>query len=136
MLAAAIEAFVEDLYDEAVDHVFALRSLAQRNELKARTSANFANATTFKIDALFFNVGMAWITERVRWQKFSNSTFVTSMNALIRLRNAIAHGDRPRPSIRLRQLRAWRRMAENFALRLERLVADQIEHTTGSRPNW
>ena len=59
----------------------------------------------FKIDALYLNVSMAWISESIRWQKF-NRGLRHSMNALIRQRNAIAHGDRPRPAIRLRQLRA------------------------------
>lgn len=136
MLAAAVEAFVEDLYDAAVDAIFAGRPQAQLGDLKARTSGNFRNATTFKIDALYFNVGMAWISETIRWQKFSNAAFLSSMNTLIRQRNAIAHGDRPRPAIRLRQLRAWRRMVANFAVRLERTVADEIAASTGTRPPW
>lgn len=136
LLAATVEAFVEDLFDEAVDKIFAGRPDAQRNDLKSKTSGNFANATTYKIDSLFFAVGVPWITERIRWQKFSNASFTTSLNGLIKSRNAIAHGDRPRPGIRLRQLRAWRTMVEKFAVRLEALVADEIEQATGTRPPW
>jgi hypothetical protein len=94
MLSAAFEAYVEEIYETAVDIIFASTSDASRNTLKNDTSRKLHNASTFKVDRLFFNVGLPWImqTSSIRWRKFSNKSVQAELNKIIKTRNAIAHG--------------------------------------------
>jgi hypothetical protein len=136
LLVAATEAFVEDLFREAVDLIWPTHpNRVAFIEATVGVRA-FANPSVHKTNMLFFNLGIPWALDSIRWQKRTNKSFVDSLTLLIKRRNEIAHGARPRVSVQLRQLRAWQRMVELYAARLEGLVADRIETVTGTRPAW
>ena len=134
LLSAAFEAYVEELFDDTVDHVFANVSESDRDVLKKDTSERLNNASTFKVNRLFFNVGIPWImhNQRIRWQKFSNESVCSELNRIIRTRNEVAHGGSP--TIRRRTAVRWKRVIERLADRLDLVVAEEIERQTGSSP--
>lgn len=134
LLAASTEAFVEDLFEEAAALVFSSASADELKDLFKQTSKRLNNASTHKVDMLYFNLGFPWVTARVRWQKFSNASFKKSLNKLVETRNQIAHGKQPR--VTLPQLRKWKTMVEMFDQVFEREIADLIKNATGTRPGW
>lgn len=135
LLAAAMEAFVEDLYEETARLVWPDASAAELKVLFDNTSQRLNNADVRKTELLFFNLGLPWALEGVRWQKFSNATFKKSLNALVEKRNQIAHGNK-QGTARLAQLKSWKALVTNYAIRLEAIAADHVEDVTGGRPNW
>jgi hypothetical protein len=134
LLAAAMEAFVEDLFEEAGEIVFSALRSAERTELYRATSRRMNNADVHKTNLLFFNLGAPWILRRVRWQKCSNAQFQTRLNRLVEVRGQIAHGRQP--GVRLQELRGWKRMVEKYAEVLEIKVAEHIQTTTGRKVGW
>jgi hypothetical protein len=136
LLVAATEAFVEDLFAEAVDLIWPTHPNKMAFVEATVGQRAFANPSVHKTNMLFFNLGIPWVLEDIRWQKRTNKSFLDSLTLLIKRRNEIAHGAKPRVSVQLRQLRAWHRMIELYAARLETLVADRVEAVTGTRPNW
>jgi hypothetical protein len=135
LLVACLEAFITELFEEAVPQVWANRPPAQQQEVKDLTGS-FANPSVAKTTVLFFALGIEWALDGVRWQAYSNRKFVEDHHKLMKARHAIAHGDKPRQSIRLRQLKAWRGMVSGYAQRLEMVVAKRIEEVTGKPPVW
>jgi hypothetical protein len=134
LLAAAMEAFVEDLFVESGELIFVAVPPADRQKLYDQTSKKLNNADTLKTNILYFNLGCPWILGGIKWKKFSNNTFVSSLNKLVENRNQIAHGKRP--NVTLPQLRRWKTMLEGYAPRLESAVATHIEKMTGAKPAW
>lgn len=134
LLSAAFEAYVEELYEEAVDLLFAEASARDRKALKEDTSQRLNNASTFKVNRLFFNVGIPWIMQRqrMRWQKFSNESVRTELDRIIRIRNQVAHGESP--TIRKNTAKRWKGVVERLADRLDLIVSDEVEDKTGKRP--
>jgi hypothetical protein len=135
LLAAATEAFVEDLFEEAAGLVFVGMPAADLQKLFNNTSKRLNNADVHKVELLFFNLGMPWALRNMSWKKFSNPTLRADLNALIQTRNRIAHGDNTE-ALRLASLRRWKNMIEMFASRFETKVADHVQTTTGHRPAW
>jgi len=105
LLAAAMEAYVEDLFEEAVPLLWPKASTVDVKALFQDTSRRLNNADVRKTELLYFNLGMPWALSGIRWQKFSNPTFKSALNQLVETRNQIAHGRQPRA--RLQQLRRW-----------------------------
>lgn len=134
LLSAAFEAYVEEVYEEAVDLVFATVSSGQRNALKNDTSGNLHNATTAKVDRLFFHLGLPWIMrhQRIRWQKFSNDKVRSELDRIVRTRNEVAHGKSPH--IRKSTAKRWKGVIERLADRIDAIVASHVESQTGARP--
>ena len=134
LLSASFEAYVEELFDDAVDLIYASATGGDRNSLKNDTSGSLHNASVFKVNRLFFNIGIPWIMshQRVRWQKFTNSRVREELGNLITSRNDIAHGT----DITVAKPTAvkWRGIIEKLADRLDMVVADRIESETGTRP--
>ncbi len=135
LLAAAMEAFVEDLYEETAPLVWPGAATAELKVLFDNTSRRLNNADVRKTELLFFNLGLPWALGDVRWQKFSNVTFKKSLNDLVEKRNQIAHGNK-KGTARLAQLKRWKALVKNYSIRLEAIVADHVEDLTGTRPNW
>ena len=133
-LAAAMEGYVEDLFEEAGNLVFAGVTTAQRTELYKQTSKRLNNADSGKTTLLYFNLGCPWILSGIHWQKFSNATFIKALDKLVETRNQIAHGKRP--NVTLPQLRRWKKMLDGYAQRLEAAVAAHVEKMTGVAPGW
>ncbi|MEX1133602.1 MAG: HEPN domain-containing protein [Acidimicrobiia bacterium] len=134
LLAAATEAFVEDLFEEAAPLLWPSAPKSQLKMLFDNTSKRLNNADVRKTQLLFFNLGLPGALDEVRWRKFSNASFKESLDSLVTTRNKIAHG--LQPSLRLGQLRYWRRMVGHYAERLDSVVADHIQSLRGKRPPW
>jgi len=134
LLAAAFEAFVEELYEEAVDVVYAHADAGDIAQLKKKTSRRMNNADSCKVNHLFFNVGIAWIMKmrRIRWQKFSNRKVQKTLNKMVEARNKVAHGKNP--GLRKSQATNWRSFVGRLADRLELTVADELERWGHARP--
>jgi hypothetical protein len=92
MVYAALEAFIEELFEEAADLVFHGWTDKQRTEFLDQTVKRFNNADVFKTNYLYFNIGIPWVYNGIRWQKFSNDEVLKVVNALVVKRNQIAHG--------------------------------------------
>lgn len=135
LLAAAMEAFVEDLYEEAVGLLWPAAPAADRKALLTDTSRRLNTADVRKTELLYFNLGLPWVLGTMRWQKFSNTAFRKALNELVEKRNQIAHGSKA-GSVQLRQLRAWKSLVENYAPRLEARVSAHVTSVTGSAPPW
>jgi hypothetical protein len=135
LLAAAFEGFVEELYELAVDHIYATLTADERKALIDHTSKRLNNADVHKINLLYFNLGIPWImsSPSIRWQKCSNQTVRNKVNRLIQTRGSIAHG-RSSPWVRKAVLRNWRDVITRLADRLDVVVVDYIELRTGLRP--
>ncbi len=129
-----MEAFVEDLFEEAGDRVFSALAAPEREALYKATSRRLNNADVHKTNLLFFNLGAPWLLNSVRWQKCSNVQFKKRLNRLVEIRGQIAHGRQP--TVRLQQLRGWKRMVEKYAEVLECKVGEHIQTTTGAQVGW
>jgi HEPN superfamily RiboL-PSP-like protein len=134
LLYAALEAFVEELYEEAGNLIFSSLPAADRKALYDQTSEKLNTANVHKTNLLYFNLGIPWLLRDIRWQKFSNATFQAWLNRLVEVRGQIAHGRMPHLSFS--QLSANRARLAKYAEVLERRVADYIEERTENRPTW
>lgn len=134
LLAAATEAYVEELFDESADLIFAVMTQDELSRFKKATSGRLNNADVYKIELLYFNLGCPFVLKNIKWQKCSNDTFKEELNRLIKARNQIAHGKMP--TLNLSSLRKWKRMIDNFAPRLQDRLRDHVEEMTGARPPW
>lgn len=134
LLAAATEGFVEDLFKEAAALLWPTRPPAQMNAYLAATAGRFANANAEATEILLSSLGLPWALDTISWRRFTNSSFRSSLNRLIQSRNEIAHGQRP--TLQLRQLRAWRNMVGQYGPQLEGCIAAHITVATGQAPPW
>lgn len=134
VLSAVFEAYVERVYDEAVDILLATSAESDRESLKNKTSRRLHNANSIKVNRLFDNIGIARIMEsdRVRWQKFSNTNVRAELDRIVMARNGIAHGESR--AIQKRTATRWRGVIGRLADRLDGVVADHVEQQTGCRP--
>ena len=131
LLAASFEAYVEEVYESAVDLLFAAAPPADRKKLKDDTSGRLNNATVFKVNRLFFNIGIPWImhNQRVRWQKFTNQSVRDALDGMVNARNSIAHGEVI--SVRKPTAVRWRGFVERLADRIDSIVGDHVHQQTG-----
>ena len=134
LLSAAFEAYVEDVFDAAVDLIYTTADPADIKAFKKDTSGSLNNASVFKVNRLFFNLGIPWIMQHtnVRWQKFSNSKVQETLGDIITARNKIAHG--ANKSVRKPTALKWKGCIERLADRIDAIVADKVEIETGTRP--
>lgn len=134
LLAAATEAYVEDLFEESAELIFRNMAGADLEKLFKNTSRRMNNADVHKIEMLYFNLGLAWVLGDIRWKKFSNCSFRKGLNNLVQARNKVAHGKNP--NIRLNMLKRWKNMIEMFSPKLEQKIKSHIRQLTGQYPNW
>ena len=134
LLAASFEAYVEEVYDAAVDLIFAGASQADRDQLKEDTSRRLNIASVFKVNRLFFNIGIPWIMQhnQVHWQKFSNQSVRDTLDELVRTRNRIAHGNLV--SVRKPTAVKWRGFVERLADQIDAIVGTHVTQRTGNAP--
>jgi hypothetical protein len=83
---------------------------------------------------LYFNLGIHWVLEGIRWQKFSNKSFQATLNRIVDARNKIAHGGQP--MVRLQSLRKWRAFVLKYSEKLEEALSAHIQTMTGNAVNW
>ena len=103
-------------------------------QLKANTSGRLNNPNVFKVEMLYFNLGMDWALRDIGWRKFSNETLRSELNKMVETRGSIAHGSGV--SVRLATLRRWLNMIEILAPAFETKVARHITRMTGNAPTW
>ncbi len=134
LLAAALEAYVEDIFDAAVDMVFAAATADERKSLKKNTSERLNNASVFKVDLLYFTLGIPWVMQstKLRWRKCSNASVRLTLDAIITTRNKIAHGTDA--GVTKPKAKRWRNFANHFPKRFDEVIADHIEAKTAARP--
>ena len=134
MLAAALEAYVEDIFDAGVDLVFAAATEDERKSLKKNTSERLNNASVFKVNLLYFNLGIPWIMQstKLRWRNCTNASVRSTLDAIITARNQIAHGTDA--GVTKPTARRWRNFADQFLKKFDLILADHIEAKTGARP--
>lgn len=135
LLAASFEAYVEELYESAVEGIYASLSTEERRLLIAHTSGRLNNADVHKINLLYFNLGIPWIMSdtRIRWQKCSNRSVRAKLNRLIETRGSIAHG-RSSPWVRKTVVENWRDVVTRVADRLDSIVGTYVFDRTGTQP--
>jgi hypothetical protein len=134
LLTAALEAYVEDLFEESVKLIMPTRSNEEYSELFERTSKRLNVADVYNTNFLFFNLGIPWVLDCIRWQKFSNRSFRKTLNKLVDTRNKIAHGSQPR--VRLAALKKWRGFVMKYSEKLEEALSTHITQVTNTAPNW
>lgn len=126
LLAALFEGYVEDVFDDAVDLLYSSGTDDKRKSLKENTSGKLNNAGPYKVNMLFFNLGIPWImaSNQVRWQGFNNAAVEKALQDLITARNRIAHGSSF--SVRKISLVAWRSQIERLAEPTRRCDSSRI----------
>jgi len=134
LLTSIMEAFVEDIFEESAKLLLHGRTSRQTKELFEATSKRLNVADYYKTNLLFFNLGIPWTLEQVRWQKFSNKSFRKTLNKLVDYRNKIAHGSQP--PVRIASLRKWRGFVLKYSEKLEEILSTVIEEKTGTPPPW
>lgn len=134
LLAASFEAFVEDLFEKAADVVYHGWTAGQRNQFLKETSERLNNASVFKSNFLYFNLGIPWVFNGIRWQKFTNASVQAQVDAMVTMRNRIGHGGQP--TVQLKTLRYWRNMIENLAPRFEAKVSAEVNRVCGRPTGW
>lgn len=134
LLAAAMEAFVEDLFEESARLMMRGRTQPEFNEFFRNTSERLNVADVHKTNLLYFNLGIHWVLEGIRWQKFSNRSVQSTLNKLVDSRNRIAHGSQP--PVRLQTLRKWKGFVVRYSEKIEERLANHIEQMIGTRPPW
>ncbi len=134
MLAAAFEGYIEDVFDAAVDLIYANESKPDRKSLKKDTSGSLNNASVFKVNRLFFNLGIPWIMQHqnVRWQKFTNAKVQETLGKLVTARNSIAHGGNK--AVSKPTAVKWKGCVEKLSDRIDSIVANHVKAQTGCRP--
>lgn len=134
LLTCALEAFVEDLYEEAGKLVYANLPHKEREALYKQTSQRFNTPTPHNINMLYYSLGMPNICADIKWQKRSNKAFRDWLERLVKLRGEIAHGKMPR--VRKDRLKSCKKAVERFAKSFESKVAGEVKRLTGTRPSW
>jgi hypothetical protein len=134
LLAASMEAFVEDLFDESAELLYPHLTRDQMGKLRENTSEKLNNASVFKTNLLYLNLGIPWVLNSIRWQKFSTSTFQKALDKLVETRGQIAHGRKP--GVQLPTLKRWRTMVEKYAEKLEAVMSEHIKESTGQPTGW
>jgi hypothetical protein len=134
LLAAALEAFVEDLFEETALFIMTENTEEERQYLFKHTSRAFGNANVFKINMLYFNLGIPWVLNDIRWQKCSNKVFRSKLDKLINARNSVAHGHPVK--LQLNMLWSWKNTVEKFSERFEIKIADFVLRNTDVQPPW
>jgi len=113
ILVAAIEVFVEELFEETALKFYEVNDRADLKFLFSNTTDKLNHPSVEKIDLLFYNIGIMNVLDEVRWKKTSNDSFKKRFRALLELRGRIAHGRRP--SVRLSVVRRGLAFARRFA---------------------
>lgn len=133
LLCAAIEGFIEDIFEEVANSIApASHTTRLENELFKPTTRKLNTPNSFNTNMLFANLGIWWLLDEVRWQKFSPEDVRKWLAKVIETRGQIAHGKQPR--VNLVTLRSWRQRAQHYAERIEAILADVIRKRTGANP--
>jgi hypothetical protein len=134
LLSAAFEAYVEDVFDDVIDNIYAAASEDERKKLKKETSGRLNNASVWKVNLLFATVGLPWIMDdsTFHWQKFSNGSVKKTLDDIVTARNRIAH--RGVYSVRKPTAIKWRNFLERLTSKFDDRAKQYIIDQTGTSP--
>ena len=121
-LAAATEAFVEELYKEAVELVFPGMTAKEFKAFFAETAERFHAASIAKTELLYFHLGMELAFKGLSFSGFTNDFLRSEWKEFLKARNRVAHGAHQIVSVR--ELNRWRKMLKGFVPVFESRVAN------------
>lgn len=133
MLSALLQAYVEEEFKEAAVRTFPVFvANPQDFEDYWRQMNRWGNPSATNIKNLFIHLGVADIFDGLGWQGTTTQVVRQKLDALNRIRNQIAHGDRQLVlngtpySLSLAKVIVYRNLAENFATRFTAQVQNAI----------
>jgi len=134
LLSAAFEAYVEDVFDQAIDSLYAAQPEGDRKALKKETSGKLNNASSWKVNLLYATIGLPWIMSdpTFHWQKFTNASVQKTLEDVITARNRIAH--RGLFSVRRDTAVKWRGFLEKLTERFDDRIKAYLLQRTGAAP--
>jgi hypothetical protein len=134
LLSALFEGYIEELYELAVDKLYAAYPAQDRKDLRDHTSEKNNNANVHQVNTLFFYLGVPWVMShpKLHWKKFTNQSVRDRLAELSRARNLLAHGKSK--AVTKPKLVAWRAYVERLAEKLDEIAADHVQARTGTRP--
>jgi hypothetical protein len=133
-LAAATEAFLEEIYKEAAELIFSGMTEKEFKAFFEATVKKFHNASLIKTELLYFNLGLAWALQGISWPGFSNQHFRESWESFFTTRNRLVHG--ALIAVPLSDLRRWRNMVERFVPLFENRLEGHVLATTNRPSGW
>lgn len=134
LLCAAMEQFLEDLFEEAAPLIYPTATQAELDRLFQGTTRRLNHPGLHQVTVMYFSIGMNHPFNTISWRKMNNASFRNKYDDFLQMRGRIAHGRRP--NVRLQTLRLWKSMVEQLSVGLERLVCEHILRRTGNAPNW
>jgi hypothetical protein len=144
LLSSQFQRFCRDLHDDCSRHFVQQPALLPYEPILhprfvVGRKLDAANPNPSNIGSDFARLGVEFWVE-VRRLDSRNSARQSALESLNRWRNAIAHQDfrnpelRGRSSIRLREVRGWRRACEQLAMDMERVMYAYLLQITGAAP--
>lgn len=135
LLAAALEAFVKDLFEEAASYILRESSEEERKALFDQAKKNVSgNPSIHSINMFYFHLGIPWVCNDIHWRNCTNETFQHKINQLIDKRNNVAHGHSTH--LNLNMLIGWKNTVDRFSEYFETKIGEYILDNTGVRPPW
>lgn len=134
LLAAAAEAFFEDLFNESLRLIYPNLSENQIKEIVQDTSGRLNNASVKNVNLLYLHLGMPLALDGISWRNSSNETVKRKITAMVKARNRIAHG--AITQYYLANLRTWKINLDRLSEHLERKLARHIGQVVGEQPEW
>jgi len=145
LLAAHFQGYCRDLHSECVDHILtviapqgALKSYL-RLEMSRGRLVDRGNAQPSSIGADFGRFGMRFWDD-LNTHKAASPIWKADLDTLNDWRNAIVHQDYTSPrlggimTLRLNDVRRWRRSCRRLALTMDETVRRHIQVLTGKTP--
>ncbi len=136
LLTAHLEGYVEDLFEEASKVI--VSTVFDQNHYDvdmfvSRAIARFGNPWPDQIDVLFALLGSKKVTDGIGWGGLPKKAIRDRLGDLIKLRNEIAHGERP--SVTRKQLLQESRFVRQYAKNLDKRTYDNVLKIAGV-PLW
>lgn len=149
ILAAEFQGFARDLHNEAVDFVvgrMAPHNAAWESNLRILLTLNRklerGNARRNAIQDDYALLGFKMLDE-VKSRYANGQDWLTKLEAILDLRNDIAHGDRAKveaafggKQLRLAQVKAWDASLRALARAMDVITADSLEKVTKAGRPW
>jgi hypothetical protein len=130
LLSGHLQGFLTDLHGEAAGHLFA-GHLASVPTMVG-TAPTRGNPNRENINRLFATLGFADILDGISWQRCSNATLYSRLEAFNRLRNRIVHGSSG--SVSKSTVEGYLSSRTALANRLDAKLQSEIWTLTGNNP--
>jgi hypothetical protein len=130
LLSGHLQGFLTDLHSEAAGHLFAGHVASIPTMVAAAPTRG--NPNRENISRLFATVGFNDILHGISWQRCSNSTLYSRLEAFNRLRNRIVHGSSV--SVSKSTVKGYLSSWTALANRLDAKLRNEIRTITGHHP--